>query len=60
MSEENLTIGFIGAGNMASALIDGLLANGWQPEQIHASDTNTETLAALANKGINTALTTRR
>ena len=55
MSEENLTIGFIGAGNMASALIDGLLANGWQPEHIHASDTNTETLAALANKGINTS-----
>ena len=55
MSEENLTIGFIGAGNMASALIDGLLANGWQPEYVHASDTNTETLAALADKGINTS-----
>jgi len=55
MSEEKLTIGFIGAGNMASALIDGLLANGWQAEQIHASDTNAVTLAALAEKGVNTS-----
>ncbi len=55
MSEENLSIGFIGAGNMASALIDGLLANGWQPEHLHASDTNAAALAALAEKGVNTS-----
>jgi pyrroline-5-carboxylate reductase len=54
MSEENLTIGFIGAGNMAAALIDGLLANGWQASQIHASDTDQGRLDTLSEKGVNT------
>ena len=55
MSEENLTIGFIGAGNMAAALIDGLLANGWLPSQIHASDTDQGRLDFLSAKGVNTS-----
>ncbi len=45
----NKTIGFIGAGNMASALIGGLLANGTQANTIHASDVSSEQLEKLAN-----------
>ena len=52
MSYEKLTVGFIGAGNMATALIDGLTDNGWQPGQIRASDTDQARLADLAEKGI--------
>jgi len=48
------TIGFIGAGNMAAALIDGLIGNGWDPANIHASDTEEARLKLLAEKGIAT------
>lgn len=41
-------IGFIGAGNMASSLIKGLIASGHAPSQIWASDRSQETLHALA------------
>jgi len=42
-------IAFIGSGNMASALIHGLLASGTsQPERIIASDVRAEALAALS------------
>ena len=41
-------IGFIGAGNMASSLINGLIASGQAPSQLWASDTNQETLHTLA------------
>lgn len=43
-------IGFVGAGNMAAALIRGLLASKTvRPSQIHASDVRAERLAELAN-----------
>ncbi|MEE9337242.1 MAG: pyrroline-5-carboxylate reductase [Methylococcaceae bacterium] len=43
-------IGFIGAGNMASSLINGLIASGQAPSQLWASDTNQDTLHTLAEK----------
>ena len=51
---DNLTVGFIGAGNMATALIDGLLANGWDAAQMSASDTDQSRLELLAEKGVTT------
>lgn len=41
-------IGFIGSGNMASSLMSGLIASGHPPEQLWASDINTDTLSHLA------------
>lgn len=44
-------IAFIGSGNMASALIHGLIASHTsRPEQIIASDVRSETLGALSSK----------
>ena len=40
-------IGFIGAGNMASSLIKGLIASGHPPKQLWISDTNQETLQTM-------------
>ena len=50
-------ITFIGAGNMATALIEGLLASGTcQPDAITATDVRTDALAALKERlGIHTA-----
>jgi pyrroline-5-carboxylate reductase len=42
------TLGFLGAGNMAAALIKGLLHAGVSPNQIVASDVKTERLDQLA------------
>ncbi len=44
---KKLNISFIGAGNMASSLIGGLLADGKTPANIHIADTNPEQLDRL-------------
>lgn len=54
MSEQQPKTGFIGAGNMATALIDGLLATGAHAANLWASDTDSTRLEALAAKGVNT------
>ncbi|MDD5034199.1 MAG: pyrroline-5-carboxylate reductase [Methylococcaceae bacterium] len=49
-------LGFIGAGNMASSLIAGLLADGYNPEKIWVSDPELEKLDSLASRfGIHTS-----
>ncbi len=54
------TLSFIGAGNMAGSLIAGLLADGYQPENIWASDVDPEKLQNLANRfGIHTSTDNR-
>lgn len=44
------TIGFIGAGNMASSLIGGMLQGSFQPQQIFASDQNPAQLEQLRSQ----------
>ncbi len=48
----NLKTSFIGAGNMAYSLINGLLEDGFPPESICASDPAAGQLAALAERGV--------
>ena len=55
MISADTSIGFIGAGNMAGALIEGLLANGVEPARLWASDTDLARLSALAIKGVRTS-----
>jgi pyrroline-5-carboxylate reductase len=45
-------IAFLGAGNMASAIISGLLAVGFAPQQLRASDPSEEALARLRALGL--------
>ena len=58
MSDINYpTIGFIGAGNMAAAIIGGLLAEGYPAKHIWATDPSAERLQQLeADWGINTCV----
>lgn len=44
----NKTVGFIGAGNMAQAIIKGLIADGLNSDNVHASDANESTLQNIA------------
>ena len=43
-------VGFIGAGNMASALISGMISAGFKPENIFASSPGKDHLDLLSNK----------
>ena len=45
-------IAFLGAGNMAGAIISGLLADGFAPEQLSASDPSDAALANLRALGL--------
>ncbi len=52
------TLAFIGAGNMASSLMGGLIADGYAPEKIWATDTSQEKLETLKkNFGIHNFFT---
>lgn len=51
---QNKKISFIGGGNMAQALISGLLAKGISPKQITVSDPNYHNREQMQAKGINT------
>lgn len=46
----SIRIGFIGAGNMASSIITGLLANGYSADQIWASTRTAESAAGLKKR----------
>ncbi|MCK5894545.1 MAG: pyrroline-5-carboxylate reductase [Endozoicomonadaceae bacterium] len=49
------TLAFIGAGNMASSIIGGLISNGYDPERIIAANPGQEALQAMAARlGIKT------
>lgn len=54
MNFQDTNIGFIGAGNMASALIEGLLAQGLAAKRLWASDPDAAKLATLSARGLNT------
>lgn len=47
-----INIGFIGAGNMASALVGGLLAKGIAPKSIALADSQVQQLQAFAQQGM--------
>ena len=51
-SEVTPVIAFLGAGNMASAMISGLIAEGTSPGQLRASDPSEAALSRLAAMGL--------
>jgi pyrroline-5-carboxylate reductase len=51
-SEVAPVIAFLGAGNMASAMISGLIAEGASPSQLRASDPSEAALSRLAAMGL--------
>lgn len=53
---QTATISFIGAGNMASSLIGGLVANGYDPQKIWASNPHLDKLNSL-KKSFNICVT---
>ncbi|GGC79496.1 pyrroline-5-carboxylate reductase [Undibacterium terreum] len=55
--QSELKIGFIGGGNMASALVGGLAVKLTSPNNIHVVDVNQESLTRMETQfGVNTAL----
>ncbi len=44
---QSISIGFIGAGNMASALVGGMIANGFSPDSLMLTDINQEQLQQI-------------
>ena len=55
MNSQKFNIGFIGAGNMANALISGIINGGLDPKAIIASSPEDSHLTALdSNYGIKT------
>ena len=47
-------IGFIGTGNMARAILEGLTSNGYPANDIYATRRNVSLLSDLAERGIKT------
>ena len=54
MSTQNPQIGFIGAGNMASALLEGLRSAGLSAAELHAFDLDASKLKHVEEKGLAT------
>ena len=52
MTQLPQTIGFVGAGNMASAIIGGLVSAGYDPKRLCAVDPNEAALAKLQALGV--------
>ena len=44
------TLAFIGGGNMASSLVAGLIADGWDPARIRVADASTQQLERLSRR----------
>ena len=56
----NTILTFIGGGNMASSLVGGLIADGWDPARIRVADTSTQRLQQLSEQYPITTTTSNR